>query len=140
MSVAEIDGPEPSGDGSPDLLREVVRILATRDLDRRPEALGPLTENDLRRLRRNLRTLATATLTLRTISTQPRDAPSHPPLTAREREILVELQWHQSVHTIARSQHVSDNTIKTHLLAIYRKLDAHERAEAVRKARLLGLL
>ena len=41
---------------------------------------------------------------------------------------------------IAAELFVSTNTIRTHLRHIYAKLDAHGRAEAVARARQLGLL
>ena len=41
---------------------------------------------------------------------------------------------------IAAELSVSTNTIRTHLRHIYAKLDAHGRAEAVARARELGLL
>ena len=41
---------------------------------------------------------------------------------------------------IAAELSVSTNTIRTHLRHIYAKLDAHGRAEAVVRARELGLL
>ena len=39
---------------------------------------------------------------------------------------------------IAAELFISTNTLKTHVKAIYRKLDATSRAEAVAKARALG--
>jgi LuxR family maltose regulon positive regulatory protein len=41
---------------------------------------------------------------------------------------------------IARELHVSHNTVKTHIRSLYTKLGAHGRAEAVGRARALGLL
>ena len=41
---------------------------------------------------------------------------------------------------IAAELFVSTNTVRTHLRHIYAKLDAHDRGEAVARARALGLL
>ncbi|MGY4857021.1 LuxR C-terminal-related transcriptional regulator [Cryobacterium sp. AP23] len=63
-----------------------------------------------------------------------------PALTPRERDLLRELPFHQSVADIARSRNVSPNTVKTHLRNIYQKLDAANRADAVAIAQDRGLL
>ncbi|TRY31818.1 response regulator transcription factor [Aliiglaciecola sp. M165] len=60
------------------------------------------------------------------------------PLTAKERTILQGLLAGMSNQQIADSQHVSVNTIKTHLKNLYRKLSVANRAEAVAKAQDLG--
>jgi LuxR family maltose regulon positive regulatory protein len=62
------------------------------------------------------------------------------PLTERERELLRELPFHQSVADIARKHNVSPNTVKTHLRNIYQKLEATDRARAVAIAHARGLL
>ena len=62
------------------------------------------------------------------------------PLTEREREMLRELPFHQSVADIARKHNVSPNTVKTHLRNIYQKLEATDRARAVVIAHERGLL
>jgi DNA-binding NarL/FixJ family response regulator len=41
---------------------------------------------------------------------------------------------------IARALHVSKNTVKTQAHAVYRKLDASSRAQAVANGRRIGLL
>ena len=41
---------------------------------------------------------------------------------------------------IARELYVSRNTVKAHMRSLYTKLGAHRRAEAVARARDLGLL
>ena len=63
-----------------------------------------------------------------------------PGLTQREREVLRELPYHQSVAEIARKRNVSPNTVKTHLRNIYQKLEAANRADAVGIAQDHGLL
>lgn len=61
-------------------------------------------------------------------------------LTTRERDLLRELPLHQTVLEIAAKHSVSINTVKTHLRSIYAKVGASGRADAVRRARELGLL
>jgi LuxR family maltose regulon positive regulatory protein len=61
-------------------------------------------------------------------------------LTDRERDILALLPGPQSQRELAEALFVSPNTMKTHLRAIYRKLGAESRTEAVLRARSLGLL
>jgi LuxR family maltose regulon positive regulatory protein len=62
------------------------------------------------------------------------------PLSEREQAILRYLPTMMSNQEIAGELYVSVNTIKTHLKAIYRKLDAPGRREAVQRARDLGLV
>jgi LuxR family maltose regulon positive regulatory protein len=64
----------------------------------------------------------------------------HEPLTPREGEILVMLASVQSLKDIAGELVVSENTVKTHVRRIYRKLEAPNRRVAVIRARELGLL
>ena len=61
-------------------------------------------------------------------------------LTSREREVLVLLQGSLTVREIADALHVSTNTVKTHIQALYRKLGAHSRTGAVAVARRDRLL
>ena len=62
------------------------------------------------------------------------------PLSPRERAVLRYLPTMMSNQEIASELFVSVNTVKTHLKAIYRKLDVADRREAVRRARSLELL
>jgi LuxR family maltose regulon positive regulatory protein len=62
------------------------------------------------------------------------------PLTEREQRILRYLPTMLSNAEIGAEVFVSLNTVKTHLRSIYRKLEANGRAEAVDRARQLGLL
>ena len=62
------------------------------------------------------------------------------PLTARELDVLRMLQGSLSLHDIARELYLSANTVKTHTNAVYRKLGAHSRGEAVRIARDSNLI
>jgi LuxR family maltose regulon positive regulatory protein len=54
--------------------------------------------------------------------------------------VLGYLQTNLPVPDIARELCVSANTVKTHTRHLFAKLDAHTRAEAVTRARALGLL
>lgn len=52
-------------------------------------------------------------------------------LTRREREMLDALETHATLSEVASALHVSINTAKTHVRALYRKLGAHSRDEAL---------
>ena len=61
-------------------------------------------------------------------------------LTPAELRVLQFLPTHRSFREIAAELYVSANTVKTQARALYRKLDASSRAEAVERAREAGLL
>jgi LuxR family maltose regulon positive regulatory protein len=61
-------------------------------------------------------------------------------LTPREVDVLTDLPSQLTLDEIAQRQQVSLNTVKTHVRAIYQKLDAGSRREAVVSARRRGLL
>jgi LuxR family maltose regulon positive regulatory protein len=61
-------------------------------------------------------------------------------LTDRERDVLRLLPSRLTLSEIAAELYVSHNTLKFHLRAIYRKLGAVSRAEAVDSARQMRLL
>jgi LuxR family maltose regulon positive regulatory protein len=61
-------------------------------------------------------------------------------LTTAELRVLQFLPTHLSFPQIAQRLNVSANTVKTHSRAVYRKLDACSRAEAVAQARAAGLI
>jgi LuxR family maltose regulon positive regulatory protein len=61
-------------------------------------------------------------------------------LTERELTVLRLLPTHLSSREIGRELYVSVTTVRTHVQAIYRKLEVATRAEAVAHARELGLL
>jgi LuxR family maltose regulon positive regulatory protein len=61
-------------------------------------------------------------------------------LTTAELRVLRFLPTHYSFQEIALRLHVSANTVKTHVHAVYRKLDVSSRSEAVARATHLGLL
>ena len=54
--------------------------------------------------------------------------------------VLRYLPTHLGAPEIAAELYLSANTVKTHLLHLYRKLSAHSRQEAVQRARAIGLL
>jgi LuxR family maltose regulon positive regulatory protein len=62
------------------------------------------------------------------------------PLSEREHAILGYLPTMMSNQEIAGEMLISVNTVKTHLKAIYRKLDAPARRQAVQRARELALI
>ena len=61
-------------------------------------------------------------------------------LTARELEILKHLTTGIPLSAIAKQLHISQNTMKTHLRNVYRKLDVDGRHTAVEKAKKLLLI
>ena len=62
------------------------------------------------------------------------------PLSETEIRVLRYLPTNLSTAKIAGELCVSVHTIRTHVKHMYAKLDAHDRAEAVERARALGLL
>ncbi|NGN62621.1 response regulator transcription factor [Streptomyces sp. A7024] len=62
-----------------------------------------------------------------------------PPLTEREAIVLRHLSSEQSLREIGDALYLSVNTVKSHVRAIYRKLDVTTREAAVRRARGLRL-
>ena len=56
-------------------------------------------------------------------------------LTERETDVLRLLQGSLNLNEIASQLYVSHNTVKTHTSALYRKLGARSRAEAVQIGR-----
>jgi LuxR family maltose regulon positive regulatory protein len=61
-------------------------------------------------------------------------------LTTAELRILAFMPTHLSFREVAERLYVSANTVKTQAHAVYRKLDASSRSEAVARATALGLL
>jgi len=70
----------------------------------------------------------------------PRLRPAMEPITGRELEVLRLLAAGASNKQIAGELVLVTGTVKAHLLNIYRKLDAHNRTQAVARARELNLL
>lgn len=61
-------------------------------------------------------------------------------ISEREMEVLRYLAGYLSVPEIASMLYVSPHTIRSHVKSIYGKLNAHNRSQAVQRARELGLL
>jgi DNA-binding NarL/FixJ family response regulator len=61
-------------------------------------------------------------------------------LTDRELTVLQELTHGKSTREVAEHIHVSEETVKTYLKQIFRKLDVHDRTEAVAEAFRRGLV
>ena len=62
-------------------------------------------------------------------------SPERTPLTKRELEILRQLSTGRTLTVIASELHISQNTMKTHLKNLYRKIGAEGRHDAVEKAK-----
>jgi LuxR family transcriptional regulator, maltose regulon positive regulatory protein len=62
------------------------------------------------------------------------------PLSASELRVLRYLPTNLTGPEVARELSISPNTVKTHMRNLYTKLGTHRRAEAVARARDLGLL
>ena len=67
-------------------------------------------------------------------------APLAEPLSEAELRVLRHLPTNLRAPEIAAELFVSLNTVRTHMRHIYAKLGVHQRAEAVERARALGLL
>jgi LuxR family maltose regulon positive regulatory protein len=70
----------------------------------------------------------------------PRGVPRSPELTDRERAVLRLLPGSLRRDEMAVALHVSVNTVKTQLGSVYAELGVSSRADAVTRARQLGLL
>jgi two-component system, NarL family, response regulator DesR len=62
------------------------------------------------------------------------------PLTPREHEVLAASRDHATVAELARALYLSHGTVRNHLSSVMQKLDARNRAEAVRLAEERGWL
>jgi DNA-binding NarL/FixJ family response regulator len=67
------------------------------------------------------------------------EMPDHD-LTERELEVLREVATGCSTPEVAQRLFISQKTVKNHLAAIYAKLDARDRTEAVVKAIRMGVV
>jgi two-component system response regulator DesR len=71
---------------------------------------------------------------------EPEPAVAAAGLSEREREVLEAISAGETNREIAERLSLSPHTVKEHTSAVYRKLDARNRAEAVQRAQRLGLL
>jgi len=62
------------------------------------------------------------------------------PLSSSEIRVLRYLPTNLTMSEIAGELHVSHNTVRTHMRHLYAKLGSHRRAEAIARARTVGLL
>jgi two-component system response regulator DesR len=67
-------------------------------------------------------------------------APAGPALSPREQGVLELVATGATNREIAVQLHLSPHTVKEHTSALYRKLDARNRADAVQRAQRLGIL
>jgi LuxR family maltose regulon positive regulatory protein len=61
-------------------------------------------------------------------------------LTPREHAVLLAAATFETVNKVAESQFVSVHTVRKQLASVYRKLGVTSRADALARARELGLL
>ena len=76
----------------------------------------------------------------KSLKTQSQVARLLEPLSKREIEVLHLIAEGRTNQEIATTLFLSVNTVKVHTRNIYGKLSAHHRADAVAKARALGIL
>jgi LuxR family maltose regulon positive regulatory protein len=62
------------------------------------------------------------------------------PLSDRELQVLRLLATHLTRREISEELYISVNTVRSHVKSIYSKLDVHRRAEAIERAKKLGLI
>ncbi|MFH5822087.1 LuxR C-terminal-related transcriptional regulator [Georgenia sp. AZ-5] len=74
------------------------------------------------------------------VSAEPLPPPASVRLSRSELRVLGELATGRPVTHVARRLFVSESTVKTQVRSIYRKLDVHTRADAIARARVLGIL
>ena len=97
----------------------------TEALLRRQPELGVL-ETQAEQLRASLKTMRA-------------EAPGTSTLTTAELRVLPYLATHLSFRGIGERLYISRHTVKSHAMAIYRKLNVTTRGQAVQRARELGL-
>jgi LuxR family maltose regulon positive regulatory protein len=140
IAAALLAAAQDDEDGALGLLEDAL-LAAAPVAFRRPFLAGPdLADLLARRLERGTAASEFAVDLLGRWSPAARRRVVVDPLTERERIALRYLPTSLSNAEIAAELYVSVNTVKTHQRAVYRKLGATGRREAVRRARELGLL
>jgi LuxR family maltose regulon positive regulatory protein len=110
----------PDGAGARTVLREIDSLLR-----RRP---------DLGQLNTQVEAVRASLTTMRA------DTAAASALSAAELRLIPYLRTHLSFREIGERLHISRHTVKSHAMAIYRKLGVTSRGDAVDRARQLGLL
>lgn len=70
----------------------------------------------------------------------PAEEPSEVRLTRRERQVLQRISEGKTNAEIGRELYITEDTVKTHLRRVFRKLHTHDRAHAIAVAIRSGLL
>jgi LuxR family maltose regulon positive regulatory protein len=136
----------PSPAGIPWLSAQVAIALAEIFLHLGDGAAARLRAEEARRHLAELLTEGTLRQQLRRVLARLADEGGHVPvpsamaLTRAEMRVLQLLPTHLSLGEIGEELHISRNTVKTHLVAIRRKLQCSSRTEVVARGRDLGLL
>jgi DNA-binding NarL/FixJ family response regulator len=81
-----------------------------------------------------------ALLLLRKTPAPPTTAPSDHTLSDREIELLEQLSKGLRYEQVGQNLHISTGTVRKHIENIYRKLQVHNKLEAVDAARRKGLI
>jgi LuxR family maltose regulon positive regulatory protein len=119
---------------------ELIRAhLALADLAAAREVLGEV--DDVLRWRPDLGTLAHQASQLRSHLDQVRgNAIGAAPLTTAELRLLPLLATHLTFREIGQRLYVSQHTVKTQAMSIYRKIGVSSRGQAVQRVEEIGLL
>jgi DNA-binding CsgD family transcriptional regulator len=156
-SVVPVEGTQPRDWWTPSAARSQLlsdldqRYLAELPLDRDPAhpslvVVGrgwPFEARESGAIARARRALRTVERLIERLEQQGGPVPSADPvprLTVRELQVLEMLGEGLLARSIAQRLMVSERTVHKHLGSVYRKLDAHDRLLAVRRAEMLGLL
>nr|WP_290665988.1 LuxR C-terminal-related transcriptional regulator [Ardenticatena sp.] len=128
-----------------DLLEEALRLAAPEEYVRLFLDEGDLMRQMLLAFRRHKPESDTWAFAARLLEAMQTEAPSPDvhlgePLTEREIEVVRLLAAGLTAPQIAEQLTVAPSTVRTHMKSIYRKLNAHNKVEAVEAARQLGLI